>query len=276
MKVSKIGWTDYSGGNLNFISGCTPVSAGCKNCYARAIYERFGKDHSKVEVHPDKLDKLLRMRFPEYSPKRGYPHKPMAFVCDMGDLFHEDVPDAFILEAMDVMSQRNDVIWQVLTKRAGRMSALSNRWCAEVGGPFPGHIWFGVTAEDQASADKRIWPLLQTPAAKRFVSVEPCLEAVDLSPYMPWQEQVTVGWGPNVVGADIEYHEGIDWVVVGAESGPNRRLFDVAWAVDLYEQCRAAGVAFFYKQGSALAPGQDAVLPGYGVVQMWPTISDWL
>ncbi len=246
MKQSAIGWTDFSGGDLNFVTGCTAVSAGCAHCYARSIYERFGKDFGKVTIHHDKLDRLSGTRFPEYSLRRGAPHKPMSFVCDTGDLFHEAVPDAFIDLAMQAMCTRDDVIWQVLTKRAGRMSDYFQRWCNEVRGPVPDNVWLGVTAENQQAADARIPMLLSVDARMRFVSVEPCLEAVDLS--------------------RLE----TSWCIVGAESGPKRRPFDGAWAIDLYEQCRAAGVPFFGKQGSGLRPGTPLELPGVGVIHEWP------
>lgn len=288
MKTSNISWTDYSGQDLNFVSGCTPVSEGCQNCYARAIYKRWGRDHSIVTAHEDKLHRLARAKFPEHSPKRGEWHRPMAFVCDTGDLFHESVPEDFIMHTLEVMESRPDVIWQVLTKRAARMRDIVRMGAP--GGLLRGNIWLGVTAENQQRADERIPILLDTPAAVRFVSVEPCLSAVDLRPYL-WR------YGTYTETAYITHDEALDmgdaelegipidgpaqeqwspdgrlsWIIAGAESGPHRRPFDVAWAVDLYEQCKDAGVAYFYKQGSALKPGQHDELPGLGVVHEWPT-----
>jgi len=96
MKQSAIGWTDFSGGDLNFVTGCTPVSEGCKNCYAKAIYERFGRDFD-VTIHPQNIMALRRHDWPKWSPKRGPGYKPMAFVCDTGDLFHENVSSPFCL-----------------------------------------------------------------------------------------------------------------------------------------------------------------------------------
>jgi protein gp37 len=222
------------------------VSAGCQNCYARSIYQRFGKDFGQVTTHFDKVERLYTAKFPEYSPKRGAPHKPMAFICDTGDLFHEAVPDTFIDDAMCLMCTRNDVIWQVLTKRAERMADYLYHWCNEKArGPVPDNVWLGVTAENQQTIDVRVPLLLGLDAAVRFVSVEPMLGPV----WWVWRNRV-------------------NWVVCGAESGPSRRPFEVAWAVDLYKQCENSHVAFFGKQDSALRPGSPLLLPG--LVHEWP------
>ncbi len=269
---SAIAWTDFSGGDANFVTGCTPVSAGCANCYARAIYQRFGRDFSKVEVHPDKLERLATWK-PRPPWKRV---RPMCFVVDTGDLFHEDVPFEFIEAAFALMLERSDVDWQVLTKRPRRMtmfldqslrSDVFKHW------PFP-NVWLGVTAENQDTADERIPLLLQVPAVVRFVSVEPCLERVRLSPWLAHRHDPNLGQPQPHYVERYKYAPGINWVIVGAESGPNRRPFEMAWAVDLYRQCRedGYGVSYFYKQGSALRPGQHAELPGFGVVREWPDV----
>ena len=270
MKPSAIGWTDYSSGDLNMVTGCTPVSAGCANCYGRAIYERFGRDYGTVTMHPDKLARLATARFPEYSPKRGAPYRPMAFLCDTGDLFHEAVPSVFIDLVLQTLCERADVTWQLLTKRADRMRDYLSEWAYLVHGPLPPHVWLGVSVEDQATADERVPLLLDTPAAVRFVSVEPCLAPVDLREWLQpdydglWHDGM---WEP-IPDSDPRYNA-LDWMIVGAESGPNRRPFDVAWAVDLRDQCREAGVPFFGKQASGLRPGVPLLLDGT-TVHEWP------
>ena len=266
MKESKIGWTDFSGGIWNIVTGCTPASEGCEHCYARAIYERFGRDFAKVQTHADKLAQWSEAKLPPYSPKRGEPHRPMVFVVDTGDLFHLLVPDGVISRAIRTMAARDDVTWQVLTKRPRLM-----REFVKVFQPWPQNIWLGVTVENQRRADERIPILLDTPAAVRFVSVEPMLAPVDL------RERLGAWAKGDAFRDDLgqQHHHairGLDWVICGAESGPHRRPFDVAWALDLYEQCREAQVPFFYKQGSALWPGQDDALPGVGQVKEWPAL----
>lgn len=268
MKVSKIGWTDFSGGSLNFANGCTPISAGCNHCYARALDRRFSKEIPRVIVRPDNLETLRRTNFPKHSPKRGVGHKPMAFVCDMSDLFHKDVPDEIIERAFSIMGERWDVNWQVLTKRAGRMRNMVRRMCEE---SYLAHIseniWLGVSAENQEMAVERIPTLLDTPAAVRFVSVEPMLGPVSL-----WRS--VEGRYPAQYLHDTLCGETpsprIDWVICGAESGPNRRPFDEAWAESLYEECKHFGIPFFGKQDSGFRPGVPLILPQYGEVKEWP------
>jgi len=255
MKLSKISWCDYSGEDLNIVCGCTKVSEGCRFCFAEAIYKRFGKDFSQVTVHPEKLERLLHKRFPEFSPRRGAPHKPMCFLVDTGDLFHEDVPRHFILNVLARLEwERDDVIWQILTKRPARAREIIRARSEELR-PLPPHIWFGVSVENQRTADERIPILLDTPAAVRFVSIEPMLEPIDL---FSVDGEIAVRMANTMCyPADL-----IDWVIVGAESGPNRRPFDVAWAADIMRQCNEAGVAYFGKQDSGLYPGVPLLIDG--------------
>lgn len=248
MKLSSIGWTDYSSGDANFVTGCTPVSESCENCYAREIYNRFGRDFGTVTVHPEKLERLWRARFPEWSPKRGVGHRPMVFVCDTGDLFHPDVPDDFLEFVFHTMGHLSGVVWQVLTKRPERMRDFLTRFNFE---DLPSdHIWLGVTAENQARADERIPILLDTPAAVRFVSVEPMLGPVNLAAFLFDESR-------------------LDWVICGAESGPHRRLFFREWAERVWRQCAAAGIPFFGKQDSGLRPGAPLLIYGQEVYG-WP------
>lgn len=249
MKPSPIAWTDYSGGACNFIRGCTPISEGCAHCYARNIYARFNLDFTPT-FDQARLETLARQSPPMHSPKRGAGYAPMVFVCDTGDFFHESIPINSLWTALDVLAACPNVTWQILTKRARRMCDVVQGWLVQRGASeLPCHIWLGVTAENQARANERVTPLLATPAAVRFVSVEPMLEAINLSDYLRG----------GLLG----------WVIAGAESGSQRRHFSRAWAEALYDQCRDAGVPFFAKQDSALRPGRSLLIRGE-VRQEWP------
>lgn len=276
MKLSKIGWCDFSGGDLNFVTGCTPRSEGCRECYGRRIYERFGRDFSKVTLHPDKLRRLERKRFPMYSLKRGAPHKPMCFPVDTGDLFHEKVPTDFIAWAFDVMSYRKDIEWLVLTKRPKRMNSVlfgeeGNYYLG--GGDWYSNIRLMVSVENQRWADERIPELLKEWQGPNGVSVEPMLEGIDL--HLIRHEPCSHPGCFSHVSHPCEgcgYQAGklpLHWVICGAESGPKRRPFSLKAAEDLYDQCTAAGLPFFGKQASGLRPGVPLLIRGNEVHQ-WP------
>jgi protein gp37 len=207
--------------------------------------------------HPDRLEQPLHWR----KPRR-------VFVCSMGDLFHEAVPDEFINRVFLVMALADSHTFMILTKRPDRMHKWINSQPREddecgINGwstwPLP-NVWLGVSAENQQAADERIPLLLQTPAAVRFVSVEPMLGALDMEQYLYATSPNTAGpWsypsGRIVRGGGIggqmccqiparELH----WVICGPESGPNARPMPPDWARSLRYQCVAAGVAFFLKQ----------------------------
>lgn len=272
MKRSAIPWTDWSAGDLNFVTGCTPISEGCSRCYAKAIYERHGWDFDQVQTHPAKLERLSRWHLPGKRGVsgvsdavehyvRGWGSKPLAFVCDTGDLFHEAVPDEFIERAIRIMGLRADVDWQILTKRPKRALDFYSYFAVAR------NVWFGVTAENQKRADERIPILLEIPAVVRFVSIEPLLE-------------------PLVLRLDDDFSDhghgrgwrGLSWIIAGAESGPRRRPFQRTWAEALYWQCQAAGVPFFGKQDSGPRPGLDLLLRqssearGATVVHQFPEV----
>ena len=180
------------------MTGCTQVSAGCDNCYAMRIAERFrgGKawpDGFDLTLRPHRLDELLRWREPA-----------RIFVNSMSDLFHRDIPDDHLRQVWDVMLRADHHTYQVLTKRAHRMA--HKIWTLSL--PLPPHIWLGVSAENQQMADSRIPSLLEPPAAVRWVSAEPLLGQIDLGRYI----------------------DRLQWLVVSGESGPGRRSMDYQWA----------------------------------------------
>lgn len=244
LKRSKIGWTDFSGADLNFLIGCTPVSEGCANCYARRIIQdRGGRDFSAITYQPAKLLRLHTAAFSAVGApfRRGPGSRPLAFVVDLGDLFHPQAPMTALHDFLALAQARPDVDWQILTKRAGLLHFDLAQWYAAWPGAAPlANLWAGVTVENQKRATQRLPELLATPAAVRFVSAEPLLGPLDLRPWLA----------------------GLDWVIVGGESGPRRRPFDVAWAADLRDQCQAAGVAYFFKQSGGQYPGTEPILAG--------------
>lgn len=269
---SAIQWTEST---WNPVRGCTKVSTGCKHCYAETFAERFRgvKGHPyeqgfDVRLVPEALNLPLHWR----KPRR-------VFVNSMSDLFHEDVPEAFIDQVFSVMVRAPQHTFQVLTKRAGRMRRYleeCQRGADDVGGHFPwANIWVGVSCEDQAAAEERIPHLLATPAAVRFISAEPLLGAIDLVPFLA---QRPGGNRPFPGGAsahsEVDGLRGLDWIIIGGESGPRARPCDVAWIRSLVEQCRAANVPAFCKQlGAHVEDRNDAGFEGSDV-KSWP-ISIW-
>jgi len=207
---SAIEWTDST---WNPVTGCTKVSPGCKHCYAERITERFGQRFTDVKLHPARLALPLRWR----RPRR-------IFVNSMSDLFHEEVPDAFIERVFAVMAEARWHTFQILTKRAERLAKVAPRL------EWPPNVWQGVSVES-AGYTWRIDCLQQIPAAVRFLSVEPLLGPI---PHLPL--------------------EGVHWVIVGGESGPHHRAMDVAWVRGIRDECVAAGVPFFFKQWGGSTP----------------------
>lgn len=208
---SAIEWT---GSTWNPVTGCTKVSAGCRNCYAERMARRLqamGQPNYRngfgVTLHRHVLDLPLTWKTPR-----------TIFVNSMSDLFHEKVPTAFIQNIFSVMVKAKWHRFQVLTKRSERLLSISSML------PWARNIWMGVTVEDGSVID-RIDHLRKTGAAVKFLSVEPLL-------------------GPL---PDIDL-AGIDWVIVGGESGPGARAMAPSWVTDIRNQCVGAGVPFFFKQ----------------------------
>lgn len=248
-----IEWADAT---WNPITGCTKVSEGCRNCYAKTFTERFKgveghyfESGFKVTLRPDKLEQPLRWT----RPRR-------IFVNSMSDLFHPDVPDDYIRQVFAVMAEASWHTFQLLTKRPERMVKIVSELRQHFEGmvfngsavawPLP-NVWLGVSVENQHAADERIPLLLQTPAAVRFLSCEPLLGEVDLSKWL-----MSPGWVPSYYDPDNRNgypnaeptNEYINWVIVGGESGPKARPMHPWWVQELRDQCQAAGVPFFFKQ----------------------------
>ncbi len=215
MGTTKIEWTDKT---WNPVTGCSPVSPGCANCFARRMAKRLKamgqakyRNEFEVTCHPETLDEPTRWK----KPRR-------VFVCSMSDLFHKDVPHKFIDDVFTTIEENPRHIFQLLTKRPEQMQAYMRKRR----GRFLHNLWPGVSVEDQQRADERIEWLLSTSAAVRFLSIEPMLGPVDLPPWL----------------------RHLDWVIVGGESGPGARPMHLGWVRGVRDQCIAAGVPFHFKQ----------------------------
>lgn len=293
-----IEWADST---WNPLIGCTRVSAGCDNCYAEGVVNRFAGTgdawparFDTVSIRPDRfLTQPLRWTKPR-----------KVFVNSLSDLFHKDVPDTFIAKVFAVMAATPQHTYQLLTKRHGRMRSLlsSDQWddlydlalrdlmmhghvsdgsCSDAplmqDGPLP-NVWLGVSVEDQKHADLRIPALLDTPAAVRWISAEPLLGPVDLDRWLSPQGDCPTCAGCGSVdvpggGAacptcnyDRRHLEPslLDWVVVGGESGARARPMHPNWARALRDQCAAADVPYLFKQYGNWAPAADK--PAHGDV----------
>lgn len=209
---SRIEWTELT---WNPTTGCTKVSAGCKHCYAETMAKRLQAMGTRgyengfaLSVLPERLTQPLQRKKPT-----------VYFVNSMSDLFHEDVPEAFLDQVFKVIEATPQHTYQILTKRSERL----RDYFATRRPPL--NAWLGVSVEDQAHGVPRIEDLRQVAATVRFLSVEPLLEdlgALNLSD--------------------------IHWVIVGGESGPKARPMKVEWVNRIHEQCRQSGSAFFFKQ----------------------------
>jgi len=213
---STIEWTDAT---WNPIRGCTKISPGCAHCYAETFSERF----RGVPGHPYEQGFDLRLVPEKLAEPLKWATPSMIFVNSMSDLFHEEVPDDYIVQVARVMQQANWHHYQVLTKRSDRMRRLLHTKLRFVE-PL-GHIWWGVSVENRKHGLPRVEHLRESPAGLRFLSIEPLLE--DLGPI-------------NL--------QGIRWVIVGGESGAGARPMKKEWVVSIRTQCADAGVPFFFKQ----------------------------
>jgi protein gp37 len=275
---TKIEWTDET---WNPVTGCSKVSQGCKNCYAERDWNRlsanpktvyWGRKFTDVEEHIDRIMQPLRWTRPR-----------MIFVNSMSDLFHEDVSNYFISEVFATMALAPRHKFQILTKRPERMRAYMLEVSAALKQAIPPkfaqsiasamshpealhewpleNVWLGVSVENQEAADKRIPILLDTPAAVRWISAEPLLGPVDLTGLRnPGGEATFPGFNALHRWTNGKRTTGIDWVVVGGESGPGARPMHPYWARSLRDQCAAAGVPFLFKQWGEWAPAHPELL----------------
>lgn len=302
------------GATWNPVTGCTKVSPACDHCYAEGLALRFGTpawpNGFAVTLRPNMMLQPLRWR----RPRR-------IFVASTGDLFHSDVPDEYVAKVFAVMTLAKAHTFMILTKRPGRMRSLLRSaafadMVEEMAGravdeassagvmpryafeehqrrcqrqaplPLP-NVWLGTTVEDQHWADARIPLLLDTPAALRFLSMEPLLgpvnlECVDWSPLgAPLAgsfNPLTGEWWPSEGPAEIlavgtgqlPSFPSLDWIIVGGESGPHARGLDPQWVRGLRDQCDSAGVPFMFKQAGTVLARQWSASGAGTDLALWP------
>jgi protein gp37 len=208
---SHIEWTEAT---WNPVTGCTKISAGCKNCYAERLSirlqlmgnERY-QNGFRLTLHKD-VDDL----------PRSWRSGRMIFVNSMSDLFHRDVPLEFIERVFQTMRECPQHVFQILTKRSERLQKLATQI------DWPSNVWIGVSVEN-AAVLSRVDDLRIVPAAVRFLSCEPLIG--------------------SLAGIDLR---GIHWVIVGGESGPHARTMNIQWVREIFRECRKQKVPFFFKQ----------------------------
>ena len=216
-----IEWTNAT---WNPVTGCTKISAGCDNCYAERFAERF----RGVQGHPFEWGFDLTLRPARLDQPLGWTQPKMIFVNSMSDLFHKNVPTAFVEQIFETMERADWHVFQILTKRSSRMKSYVN--ARYQGGVAPPHIWLGTSIEDGTKLS-RVRHVRDTMATIRFLSIEPLI-------------------GP-IGQLDLS---GIHWVIAGGESGPGARPMDIEWVREVRDQCLKARVAFFFKQWGGFRP----------------------
>jgi protein gp37 len=226
MSETIIRWATHSWNPYTW--NCNKVSPGCKNCYAATLAERYGKkfDGAPQWRGANAMKELLK-----------FPAGSVLFVNSMSDTYHELVPTAWIHSIHNLAAYvRPDITFLLLTKRPERAYGLRHQLV------WPKNLWLGTSVEN----DEYLWRLAyltRTPASGRFVSAEPLL-------------------GSLKIGFEAYLSRGINWVIVGGESGGNRRDFNKDWAREIRDMCIRTGVPFMYKQGSAFKSEQDKILDG--------------
>lgn len=216
MSKTKISWTERT---WNPVTGCTKYSAGCANCYAETMAKRLQgmgskryKNGFKVTLHPEVLDEPKKVK-----------ESSMFFVCSMADLFHKDVPCSFIEFVMMTIEDTPRHTYQLLTKRTEEMHNYFESWWGFES--IPKNAWIGTTVENIEAKERIGWLTKIENAPVRFLSCEPLLS--------------------DLGKLDLT---GINWVIVGGESGPNARPMKKEWVLNIKRQCEEQGVPFFFKQ----------------------------
>ena len=257
--MTKEGSGDWWTKSWNPVTGCSPCSPGCQHCWAAGMVRRFPHLHGddrlgefpgglfgQPHLHRDRMDQPLAWKTPQ-----------RVFVCSLGDLFYDEVPDPWVADVFDKMARCPQHTFVVLTKRIGLASSwfscrLKTRFGGAEGMPHSTllplrNVWLGVTVCDQREADVKVPELLRTPAAVRFVSVEPMLGPVDLHRWLLSDYDKAAHDSQLLVPPGGFTHRKLDWVICGGETGPGARRMRMEWAFGLRDQCHEAGVPFWFK-----------------------------
>ncbi len=264
MNKTNISWTDFS---WNPITGCSAISDGCKNCYAKIVHERFSDtSFSEVVFHQERLNE---------PSKRKKASK--IFLGSMTDLFQDNIPFGWLYEIMKVVKDNPQHTFQILTKRPERMRDFFQwlyidqpaNWVSSLDNlTYLPNLWIGVTAENQEQATNRIPILLEIPAAIRFVSIEPMIDSVNLGMliienignrfrivYDPIMTGTKTLWDTKNLVSEVNINK-IDWVIVGGETGSKSkaREMKINDVYNIYQQCKITEIPFFFKQYGAHKP----------------------
>lgn len=282
MENSKISWTDHT---FNPWIGCTKVSPGCAHCYAETLMDtrygrvKWGKGQARSRTSHANWKEPLKWN--HHAPMLASGARPRVFCASLSDWLDDEVPIEWLADMLDLVRRTPNLDWLLLSKRPQnwyrRISAAINHaneetaewleaWtdCLDMPerGDIPANVWIGTSVEDQQRADERIPELLKIPARVRFLSCEPLIGPVDLKKGL-WKH-IPLSEVPGSALDDGAYacreflgpREEIHWVIVGGESGPGARPMHPEWARSLRDQCKAAGVAFHFKQWGEWAPGE--------------------
>jgi protein gp37 len=239
---SGIEWTDAT---WNPTTGCRKVSPGCDNCYAATLAKRLkAMGNARYQNDgPDGPGFGLTLHWDKISEPLGWRKPRRVFVNSMSDLFHPSVPAEFVTECFKTIAAASIHQFQILTKRPTYMARLVPSILQELSlQEPPANVWLGTSVENQEWAQKRIPPLLATPASVRFLSCEPLLGPLDLTKYLARTRQRPPG------------SSALHWVIVGGESGHGARPMQLAWARQIRDDCRDRDVPFFFKQWGGRTP----------------------
>ncbi len=287
---SKIEWCDHT---FNPWEGCQKVGLGCDNCYAETRNARFGGGQAvnwgpgaprrRTSISNWELPKRWYAQAEAFMNQHG--RRQRVFCASLADVFDNQVPEAWRIDLFALIEETPHLDWLLLTKRIGNATAMVP-WSA-CSGPWD-NVWIGATICNQAEADRDIPKLLAVPARVRFLSMEPLLGPVDIDTpsRLPCPNATHVVMDPETGAHEccrscdytgLSDNWGIDWVIVGGESGPGARPMHPDWVRSLRDQCQAAGVPFLFKQWGEWADmGNSSIGASGPVTNLTGDVKDWM